>query len=141
MPGDSGASAVNTRVHTSLPPAHTGLRVHWAPGIPHALYGADTRINPGAIRAAGRERMLEFVSAVLNFAAKERGEVRREQRLPEADLAFPRHTRLHTGSAVVCLTVRKVRVDCTRSTPGSWVSTLVWMRSKSAESRYATRSR
>src|ERR1700693_6391267 len=59
MPGDSGASAVNTRVHTSLPPAHTGLRVHWAPGIPHALSGADTTINPGAIRAAGRERMLE----------------------------------------------------------------------------------
>jgi hypothetical protein len=24
-------------VHTSLPPAHTRLRVHWAPGIPRAL--------------------------------------------------------------------------------------------------------
>jgi hypothetical protein len=45
------------------------------------------------------------------------------------------HARPHTGSAVVCLTVRRVSVDCTRSTPGSWVSTLVWMRSKSAESR------
>ena len=33
------------------------------------------------------------------------------------------------------MTVRRVSVDCTRSTPGSWVSTLVWMRSKSAESR------
>src|SRR6266700_5270176 len=37
MPDVSGASAVNTRVHTYYPPAHTGLRVHWAPGIPRAL--------------------------------------------------------------------------------------------------------
>ena len=37
MPDVSGASAVNTRVHTSLPPAHSRLRVHWAPGIPRAL--------------------------------------------------------------------------------------------------------
>ena len=33
----SGASAVNTGVHTQLTSAHTGLRVHWAPGIPRAL--------------------------------------------------------------------------------------------------------
>jgi hypothetical protein len=37
MPDVSGAFAVNTGVHTQLPPAHTGLRVHWAPGIPRAL--------------------------------------------------------------------------------------------------------
>src|ERR1700730_6455961 len=38
MPDVSGASAVNTRVHTHYPTAHTRLRVHWAPGIPRALY-------------------------------------------------------------------------------------------------------
>ena len=37
MPDDSGASAVNTGVHTQLQYAHTRLRVHWAPGIPRAL--------------------------------------------------------------------------------------------------------
>ena len=37
MPDVSGASAVNTRVHIDYPIAHTGLRVHWAPGIPRAL--------------------------------------------------------------------------------------------------------
>src|ERR1700731_3305664 len=30
--------AVNTRVHTCYQYAHTRLRVHRAPGIPHALY-------------------------------------------------------------------------------------------------------
>jgi hypothetical protein len=37
MPGDSGELAVNTRVHTHYQHAHTRLRVHRAPGIPHAL--------------------------------------------------------------------------------------------------------
>src|ERR1700680_3438529 len=37
MPDVSGASAVNTGVHTYYPPARTRLRVHWAPGIPRAL--------------------------------------------------------------------------------------------------------
>jgi hypothetical protein len=44
MPGDSGELAVNTRAHTSLPPARTGLRVHWAPGIPHALFNEGDEI-------------------------------------------------------------------------------------------------
>ena len=33
----SGASAVNTGVHTHYQYARTRLRVHWAPGIPRAL--------------------------------------------------------------------------------------------------------
>src|SRR5512143_733403 len=33
----SGATAVNTRVHSATTTWHTRLRVHWAPGIPHAL--------------------------------------------------------------------------------------------------------
>jgi hypothetical protein len=38
MPDVSGASAVNTGVYTQLTYAHTRLRVHWAPGIPRALF-------------------------------------------------------------------------------------------------------
>ena len=38
MPDVSGASAVNTGVHTHYQYAHTRLRVHWAPGIPRALF-------------------------------------------------------------------------------------------------------
>jgi hypothetical protein len=34
MPGDSGEPVVTTRVLSTL---QTRLRVHWAPGIPHAL--------------------------------------------------------------------------------------------------------
>jgi hypothetical protein len=37
MPGDFRWLAVNTRVHTHYQYAHTRLRVHRAPGIPHAL--------------------------------------------------------------------------------------------------------
>jgi hypothetical protein len=40
----------------------------------------------------------------------------------------------YTGNAVVFFTVRRARVDCTRTTPGSWVRISVWMRSKSAAS-------
>jgi len=38
MPDVSGASAVNTGVHIHYHYAHTRLRVHWAPGIPRALF-------------------------------------------------------------------------------------------------------
>src|SRR6266700_3745747 len=59
----SGASAVNTRVHTSLPPAHTGLRVHWAPGIPHALClqkGESFRQNLGRMASRGAKACLQL---------------------------------------------------------------------------------
>lgn len=47
----------------------------------------------------------------------------------------PRRSANHyTGNAVVFFTVRRARVDCTRTTPGNWVRISVWMRSKSAES-------
>src|SRR6266702_3131877 len=61
MPGDSGASAVNTRAHTSRPPARTGLRVHWAPGIPHALClqkGERIRQNLGRVTPRSVEACL-----------------------------------------------------------------------------------
>src|SRR6266851_9659718 len=38
MPGDPGEPSVTTLV-CSLHHSHTRLRVHWAPGIPHALMG------------------------------------------------------------------------------------------------------
>jgi hypothetical protein len=52
MPDVSGASAVNTRAHTKLPPARTRLRVHWAPGIPRALFleGRTNLQTSGALR-------------------------------------------------------------------------------------------
>jgi hypothetical protein len=42
MSGDPGDLAVNTRVHTHYPHAHTRLRVRLAPGIPRALFGGRT---------------------------------------------------------------------------------------------------
>jgi hypothetical protein len=52
MPGDSGVTAVNTRVHSTLPTSHTRLRAHWAPGIPHALCfgGGSSFKSSGASR-------------------------------------------------------------------------------------------
>jgi hypothetical protein len=39
----------DTRVLTSI--SHARLRVHWAPGIPHALYlGGNFLHNPGVSR-------------------------------------------------------------------------------------------
>ena len=46
MPGDLGELAVNTRVHTYDQYARTRLRVHWAPGIPHALTWAEKIYAP-----------------------------------------------------------------------------------------------
>jgi hypothetical protein len=64
MPGDSGELAVNTRVHTYYQYAHTRLRVHWAPGIPHALDCSGRKIHQqlGCNRAARlRSRVQEAV--------------------------------------------------------------------------------
>jgi hypothetical protein len=49
MPGDSGVPVATTRVLSTL---HTGLRVQRAPGIPHALLGAEDKCKPRAHRAA-----------------------------------------------------------------------------------------
>ena len=54
MSGDLGELAVNTRVHTYDQYARTRLRVHWAPGIPHALcFWANNSRTTRAFRAAG----------------------------------------------------------------------------------------
>ena len=57
MPDVSGASAVNTGVHTHYQYAHTRLRVHWAPGIPRALFSKGEVISGQArARIAPRDR-------------------------------------------------------------------------------------
>src|SRR5664279_5515338 len=53
MPDVSGASAVNTRAHTSLPLARTRLRAHWAPGIPRALGANEGRTTASPRGAHG----------------------------------------------------------------------------------------
>jgi hypothetical protein len=60
MPDVSGASAVNTGVHTHYQYARTRLRVHWAPGIPRALClqkGESIKAKLGRLRVAGLERV------------------------------------------------------------------------------------
>ncbi len=53
MPGDPGVPVASTPVLSTL---HRGLRVHRAPGIPHALKGAEDKCTARALRAA-RSRM------------------------------------------------------------------------------------
>jgi hypothetical protein len=60
MPGDSGATAVNTRVHVFTTHSHARLPAHWAPGIPHALRGGSSWNNSGAARREGANACLEF---------------------------------------------------------------------------------
>jgi hypothetical protein len=55
MPDDSGELAVNTRVHSTLLLSHARLRVHWAPGIPHALSFEGRKIRANLGRNAPRE--------------------------------------------------------------------------------------
>jgi hypothetical protein len=50
MPGVSGELAVNTRVHSTPLLSHARLRVHWAPGIPHALLGGTIMQASGVSR-------------------------------------------------------------------------------------------
>jgi hypothetical protein len=45
MPGDLGGPVVTTLVWLLF--FHARLRVHWAPGIPHALFRAELHARPG----------------------------------------------------------------------------------------------
>ncbi len=47
----------------------------------------------------------------------------------------------YNGNAVIFFTVRNASVDCTRTTPDSWVRMSVWMRSKSAASAKLSQDR
>jgi hypothetical protein len=63
MSGDFRWLAVNTRVHTCYQYAHTRLRVHRAPGIPHALWVQGRQIfcnNPGASRGGAANACLKW---------------------------------------------------------------------------------
>jgi hypothetical protein len=56
MPDVSGASAVNTDAHPhDYHYARIRLRVHWAPGIPRALFSKGDRISRQSSGAARRE--------------------------------------------------------------------------------------
>jgi hypothetical protein len=58
MPDDSGDLAVNTRTHTHYQYARTRLRVHWAPGIPHALMLSGRNISAKTSGARRRENAM-----------------------------------------------------------------------------------
>src|SRR5713226_2336383 len=58
MPGESGGPVVTTLVCLTYH-LHARLRVHWPPGIPHALYWAKASCTTRAHRAAGM-RMFVF---------------------------------------------------------------------------------
>src|SRR5450631_2369474 len=69
MPDDSGDLAVNTRAHTHYQYARTRLRVHWAPGIPHALCFKGRKFLCKASDASRRENAEVWPSG-LNVIAR-----------------------------------------------------------------------
>ena len=60
MPGDSGATVVT--MLACLLFLHAGLRVHWAPGIPHALFGRKVFCRTRAPCVAGRRGCVSMPS-------------------------------------------------------------------------------
>jgi hypothetical protein len=58
MLGVSGELVVTTAGEHLLPFLPTRLRVHWAPGIPHALFWAENKCKARAHRAAGSRRRI-----------------------------------------------------------------------------------
>jgi hypothetical protein len=69
MSGDSGGPVVTTLVWFIF--SHARLRVHRAPGIPHALYGAEIHSRLGRIapRECGRTTAV-FETALQQIAAE-----------------------------------------------------------------------
>jgi hypothetical protein len=61
MPGDSGGPVVTTLVWFYLN-LHARLRVHRAPGIPHALWGGRYKYNSGAMRRGNAELSLNVIA-------------------------------------------------------------------------------
>src|SRR5216684_2859695 len=50
MPGDFRCDRCEYSCASRTTTSHTRLRVHWAPGIPHALFGGDGLQTSGASR-------------------------------------------------------------------------------------------
>src|SRR6202140_5272462 len=50
MPGDFRCDRCEYSFASCTTTSHTRLRVHWAPGIPHALTGRKYRDHPGVMR-------------------------------------------------------------------------------------------
>src|ERR1700716_4252679 len=61
MPGDLGGPVVTTLVWLLF--FHARLRVHWAPGIPHALFRAGVSCTTRAESAAGMRRCVSGITA------------------------------------------------------------------------------
>ena len=57
MPGDFRCDRCEYSCAFCTTTSHTRLRVHWAPGIPHALFGAEDLSRPRAHRVARATRM------------------------------------------------------------------------------------
>src|SRR4030081_1297449 len=70
MPGDPGATVVTNSCASIV--SHARLRVHLAPGIPHALYFRGREIQASLGRFASRERESVFVIASQRVGAKRR---------------------------------------------------------------------
>jgi hypothetical protein len=66
MPGNSGEPVVTTAGEHFYPFLPTRLRVHWAPGIPHALFGAENMQTSGVSRRGNAESYLNVIGC-LNF--------------------------------------------------------------------------
>jgi hypothetical protein len=64
MPGDPGVPVVTTLV-CSLHHLHARLRVHWAPGIPHALFFQGRKIpaNLGRSRRENAEACFDVIAS------------------------------------------------------------------------------
>jgi hypothetical protein len=60
MLGDPGATVVTT-LACSLHILHARLRVHWAPGIPHALSWAEDSCTARTLRAAGSRTRIQLL--------------------------------------------------------------------------------
>jgi hypothetical protein len=68
----SGATAVNTRAHSTTT-SRTRLRVHWAPGIPHALWGGRFIQRLGRVAPRGPYACFEVCEATAQIAAPNLG--------------------------------------------------------------------
>jgi hypothetical protein len=67
MPGCSGVTAVTNSCALFI--SHARLRVHWAPGIPHALRGEWIMHNSGALRRGNAEARHCERSEAIHLAA------------------------------------------------------------------------
>ena len=93
LPDDFGATAVNTRAHFHTTHARTRLRVHRAPGIPHALFGRRILAKLGRIAPRGVKACPGLVRGLCEFLSF-RGDAQHRTR----NLEIPRCAIAHLRS-------------------------------------------